>query len=126
MNRRCHSPVNSREIAAMYSGVRDGLSFRVKWKRRQSGSSPRAIRSRKRFFSQCAGLSGFVVPNSCAPGTDMRPSSWVKNSSGMTVISSTYARATVRPRRTFSDFASDAPMTYTVRPRTIAEGAPAV
>lgn len=29
---------------------------------------------------------------------DMRPGSWVKNSSGITVTSSTYARATVRPR----------------------------
>jgi hypothetical protein len=60
--------------------------------------------------------------DSCAPGTDMRPRSWVKNPSGMTVTSSTYAPATVRPRMHLLRLDVRGAQTYTVRPRTEAVG----
>ena len=74
---------------------------------------PGPIRSRYSTLNQCIGESGLVVQNILASSTDIRARSCLNRSSRTTVTSSTYAPATVRPRRVFSAWESDAPNTQT-------------
>ncbi|CAM5367148.1 hypothetical protein SCALM49S_04564 [Streptomyces californicus] len=85
MKRRYQRPTYSFFSEATWFICRDGLSSKLKCQLRRF-SSP--ARSRYSFFSQCPGLSGFVVPISFAPLTDSRPRSWPKKSFGRSDTSS--------------------------------------